>query len=154
MPIDEINTSVSIPSLIKDSFIQGGTFSVLDNGYCEMYTGGFSVVFPVSVGDEKWAFRCWHATIDKAMERYKLLSAVLPSYKLPYFIDFHYEEQGIVVSGTTYPTIRMKWVKGCNIKDYIRRNLNNSEKLFRLAARFLKMVMLSSHSLKQIQGQA
>ena len=112
----------------------------MDNGYCEMYTGGFSVVFPVSVGDEKWAFRCWHATIDKAMERYKLLSAVLPSYKLPYFIDFHYEEQGIVVSGTTYPTIRMKWVKGCNIKDYIRRNLNNSEKLFRLAARFLKMV--------------
>ena len=138
--VDDINMSVSVPALIKDSFIQGGKFIVLDNGYCEMYTGGFSVVFPVSVGDEKWAFRCWHVTIDKAMERYKLLSAVLPSYKLPYFIDFHYEEQGIVVSGTTYPTIRMKWVKGCNIKDYIRRNLNNSEKLFRLAARFLKMV--------------
>ena len=138
--VDDINMSVSVPALIKDSFIQGGKFIVLDNGYCEMYTGGFSVVFPVSVGDEKWAFRCWHVTIDKAMERYKLLSAVLPSYKLPYFIDFHYEEQGIVVSGTTYPTIRMKWVKGCNIKDYIRRNLNNSEKLFRLASRFLKMV--------------
>ena len=140
IPIDEINTSVSIPSLIKDSFIQGGTFSVLDNSYYEMYTGGFSVVFPVLVGDEKWAFRCWHVTIDKAMERYKLLSAALPSYKLPYFIDFYYEERGIVVGGTIYPTIRMKWVQGRNIKEYIGQNLNNSEKLFRLAGRFLKMV--------------
>lgn len=140
IPIDEINTSISISSLIKDSFIQGGTFSVLDNGYYEMYTGGFSVVFPVIVGDEKWAFRCWQVTIDKAMERYKLLAAALPSYKLPYFIDFYYEEQGIVVSGTAYPTIRMKWVKGLNIKDYIGKNLNNSEKIYRLAGRFLTMV--------------
>ena len=140
IPIDEINTSISIPSLIKDSFIRGGTFSVLENGYYEMYTGGFSVVFPVIVGDEKWAFRCWHVTIDKAMERYKVLSVALLSYKLPYFINFHYEERGIVVSGTAYPTIRMKWVKGLNIKDYIGKNLNNSEKLYRLAGRFLTMV--------------
>lgn len=138
--IEEISISVSIPSLIKDSFIRSGKFSVLDNGDYEMSTGGFSVVFPVIVGDEKWAFRCWHVTIDKAMERYKLLSQALPSYKLPYFIDFNYEEKGIVVSGITYPTIRMRWVNGKNIKDYIGRNLNDSEKIFRLADRFLKMV--------------
>ena len=140
IPIDEICTSVSIPSLIKDPFIRSGKFSVLDNGDYEMSTGGFSVVFPVIVDDDKWAFRCWHVTIDKAMERYKILSQALPLYKLPYFIDFYYEDRGIVVSGTTYPTIRMRWVKGRNIKDYIGLNLNNSEKLFSLASRFLKMI--------------
>lgn len=138
--IEEISISVSIPSLIKDFFIRSGKFSVLDNGYYEMSTGGFSVVFPVIVGDEKWAFRCWHVTIDKAMERYKLLSQTLPLYKLPYFVDFYYEEQGIVVSGITYPTIRMRWVNGKNIKDYIGSNLNDNEKIFRLADRFLKMI--------------
>lgn len=140
IPIDEICTSISAVTLIKDPFIQGGKFAVLDNGDYEMYTGGFSVVFPVLVNKEKWAFRCWHVTIDKTMERYKLLSTTLSAYKLPYFIDFNYEEQGIVVSGSTYPTIRMRWVQGSNIKDYIGRNLNNSEKLFKLASRFLKMV--------------
>lgn len=138
--IDEISTSISIPSLIKDPFIHSGKFALLNNGYYEMYTGGFSVVFPVLVGNDKWAFRCWHVTIDKAMERYKLLSQALPSYKLPYFIDFYYEEQGIVVNGITYPTIRMRWVNGKNIKDYIGRNLNDSDKIYRLADRFLKMV--------------
>ena len=138
--IDEISTSISIPSLIKDPFIHSGKFALLNNGYYEMYTGGYSVVFPVLVGNEKWAFRCWHVTIDKAMERYKILSHALPLYKLPYFVDFYYEDRGIVVSGTTYPTIRMRWVKGRNIKDYIGQNLHNSKKLFSLASRFLKMI--------------
>lgn len=139
--ISDIQISIQIrDKLVRDYVAKNADFHKLPTGGYEKYSGGFSVAFPCEYNGEKWAFRCWHVTIDKAMERYKLLSQALPSYKLPYFIDFYYEEQGIVVNGITYPTIRMRWVNGKNIKDYIGRNLNDSDKIYRLADRFLKMV--------------
>ena len=45
--IDDIVTSVTTPALILDTFIKNGTFHELPTGDVEMYTGGFSLVFPV-----------------------------------------------------------------------------------------------------------
>lgn len=58
---------------------------------------------------------------------------------LPYFIDFEYEDNGIVVNGAVYPTTRMKWINGRDIKDYICYNRNNRHKLFKLATDFFAM---------------
>lgn len=47
--IDDIVTSVTTPALILDTFIKNGTFHELPTGDVEMYTGGFTLVFPVKV---------------------------------------------------------------------------------------------------------
>lgn len=139
--ISDIQLSIQVKDkLVYDPVARNADFHKLPTGGYERYSGGFSVAFPCEYQGEKWAFRCWHVTIDKAMERYKLLSAALPSYKLPYFMDFYYEDPGIVVCGTPYPTIRMRWIKGRNIKDYIGHNQNDSKKIYRLASEFLEMV--------------
>lgn len=139
--ISDIQLSIQVKDkLVYDPVARNADFHKLPTGGYERYSGGFSVVFPCEYQGEKWAFRCWHVTIDKAMERYKLLSTALPTYKLPYFIDFYYEDLGIVVCGTPYPTIRMRWIKGRNIKDYIGHNLNDSQKIYKLASEFLEMV--------------
>lgn len=139
LDIQDIINSVSVPTLIKDEFIKKGTFDRLKNGDLQACVGGFSIAFPVEVDGIKWAFRCWHHTLDNDQARIKLLSAELKKVKLPYFIDFEYEDKGIIVNGAVYPTTRMKWINGRDIKDYICYNKNNRHKLFELASNFFAM---------------
>lgn len=139
LDIQDIINSVSVPALIKDTFIKSGTFARLKNGDIQACVGGFSIVFPVDVDGSKWAFRCWHHTLDNDQSRIKLLSTELKKVDLPYFIDFEYEDNGIVVNGAVYPTTRMKWINGRDIKDYICYNRNNRHKLFKLASDFFAM---------------
>lgn len=139
LDIQDIINSVSVPALIKDTFIKSGTFARLKNGDIQACVGGFSIVFPVDVDGTKWAFRCWHHTLDNDQARIKLLSTELKKVGLPYFIDFEYEDNGIVVNGAVYPTTRMKWISGRDIKDYICYNRNNRHKLFKLATDFFAM---------------
>lgn len=139
LDIQDIINSVSVPALIKDTFIKSGTFARLKNGDIQACVGGFSIVFPVDVDGSKWAFRCWHHTLDNDQARIKLLSTELKKVDLPYFIDFEYEDNGIVVNGAVYPTTRMKWINGRDIKDYICYNRNNRHKLFKLASDFFAM---------------
>ena len=139
LDIQDIINSVSVPALVKDTFIKRGTFSRLKNGDIQACVGGFSIVFPVDVDGSKWAFRCWHHTLDNDQARIKLLSTELKKVSLPYFIDFEYEDNGIVVNGAVYPTTRMKWINGRDIKDYICYNRNNRHKLFKLATDFFVM---------------
>ena len=139
LDVQDIINSVSVPALIKDDFIKKGTFARLKNGDLQACVGGFSIVFPVEVDGSKWAFRCWHHTLDNDRARFKLLSAELKKAGLPYFIDFKYEDNGIVVNGAVYPTTRMKWLDGRDIKDYICYNRNDRHKLFELASNFFAM---------------
>lgn len=139
LDIQDIINSVSVPALIKDTFIKSGTFARLKNGDIQACVGGFSIVFPVDVDGTKWAFRCWHHTLDNDQARIKLLSTELKKVGLPYFIDFEYEDNGIVVNGAVYPTTRMKWISGRDIKDYICYNRNNRNNLFKLATDFFAM---------------
>ena len=140
LEIQDIINSVSVPALIKDEFIKAGTFAKTRNGDAQVCVGGFSVVFPVEVNGTKWAFRCWHNTLDdSAQGRIRLLSSELQKSKLPYFIDFTYEDSGIFVNGRSFPTTRMKWINGRDLKDYICHYKNDRGKLFKLAGDFFKM---------------
>lgn len=139
LDIQDVINSASVPALIKDDFIKNGTFTRTCNGDLQACVGGFSIVFPVEVQGKKWAFRCWHHTLDEAQDRIKLLSSELSKIQLPYFIDSVYSDQGIVVNGRTYPTTRMKWINGRNIKDYICHYKNDTGCICRLAREFYIM---------------
>lgn len=139
LDIQDIINAVSVPALIKDEFIKGGIFERTKNGEAQACVGGFSVVFPVEVNGTKWAFRCWHNTLDDAQARIKLLSSELKQSKLPYFVDFTYEDSGILVNGRSYPTTRMKWINGHDLKEFICQNKHDRGKLIHLADRFFAM---------------
>lgn len=130
---------IQVPALIKDNFIKAGSVVLDERGNPIHYTGGFAVVFPFIVNNEKWAFRCWYNNVGKIGKRLKILSEELNRIKLPYFCQFHYSDQGIVIDGGIKPTTRMLWVDGENIKDYICRNSKNSAILSDLANNFLQM---------------
>lgn len=137
--ISEILDSVLVPALVRDPLINKGTFARNAKGP-EYYSGGFTVVFPVTVGMEKWAFRCWHSDLGNVRNRFKIVSDYINELNSPYFCDFYYCDEGIVVDGKLYPTTRMKWVEGKTINQYIIDNVNNHDALHTLAAEFIAMI--------------
>ena len=103
-----------------------------------MYSGGFSVAFPVNVDGEKFCFRCWHTSLGNIGDRLKKLSLELKNVQLPYFCDFKYVNKGIVVDGKIMPITRMKWIEGDNLVSYICKHRNRRD-LQNLAKNFYKM---------------
>lgn len=137
--IVDIVDIITVPALIKDTFIKEGTVITDESGDPFHYTGGFAVVFPFIVNEEKWAFRCWYNNINNVENRLIKISQYLNQSNLPYFCQFHYTKQGIVVNGQIQPTTRMLWIDGTDIKEYICNHSNQKSVLIELANKFKKM---------------
>lgn len=137
--ISEILDSVSIPSLIKDDLIKNGSFEKTSRGL-KYYSGGFTIVFPVSTNNEKWAFRCWHSELGNVRKRFQIISNYVNNLKSPYFYDLFYCDEGIVVDGKTYPTTRMKWVEGEPLNMYVEKHVHDTASIKLLASSFLTMI--------------
>lgn len=138
--INEIIQSVAVPSLIKDDFISKGNFQELPFGGYVNYAGGFTVVFPVNVNGEKWAFRCWHHDLGNLRSHFEILSEELQKMGNPYFCDFKYVDEGLIVNGMKFPTTRMRWVEGLDIKQFICEHKAEKLRLKYLAGKFLEMI--------------
>ncbi len=67
---------------------------------------------------------------------------VLTTVKLPYFVDFAYREEGIIVNGQKYPIVRMEWVEGVSFKEFITNNINNPIYIRDFADKFLEMMTI------------
>lgn len=140
MEIVDIKASVSSRSLIKDEFFRNADFLKDSRGRLISYVGGYSVVFPAIIAGKKWAFRCWHVDPGATARKFQIISEQIKSAKLPYFTQFDYVGQGISVKSNIYPTIRMKWVEGVNLKKYILSHEHDTDVLNDLAYKFLEMV--------------
>lgn len=139
--LPSIRTSIeNSQSLVIDSFARKGLFQRDKRGRLVAYTGGFSVVYPFVYNNEMWDFRCWHADLGNLRGHFLTLSAALSKLNLPYFCSFTYVDEGIVVEGKKYPTTRMKWINGKNLKEYICIHKNDKDKLKNLANNFVKMI--------------
>ena len=103
-------------------------------------SGGFSRVYPVDVGVKTFALRCWTRNVADAKRRYEEISACLKRIRLPYFVDFEYVSEGILVEGQKYSTTRMEWAEGQTLRAFIADNLQDADVFKTVAAEFQKMV--------------
>ncbi len=125
---------------VLDPILRGGTPRRGTSNYPIVYSGGFSTVFPVEVLSNTYALRCWIADIGDAETRYQEISDYLKQCRLPYFVDFAYVPEGILVNGTKYPITRMEWAEGETLCGFIKHNLQDAGCLKTAAAEFQKMV--------------
>ena len=125
---------------ILDQKLKGGKPRRDSNNYLISYSGGFSIVFPIEVLSDTYALRCWIADIGDAKTRYKEISDYLKQCRLPYFVDFAYVPDGIMVNGDKYPVTRMEWAEGNMLCDFIEHNLQDARCLKTAAVEFQKMV--------------
>lgn len=132
-------TSIETPQLLKAKELQGGAV-VLKNGKPLRYAGGFCVVFPYQLrNNKKVAVRCWIAHVSDADKRSHKISTHLKNSGLPYFVGFEYIPQGIATSLGVFPIVIMDWIEAMPLKEYLKKNLNSRDRLIDLANQFLQM---------------
>ena len=147
---DQISIAIEDNSNILDPSLSG--FKTIDGIVGpECYSGGFCLVFPVTNGSEKYAFRVWHTEIDGIKDRLAKIASYLNGHKSPYFVDFDFVSKGLRVptedSSQDIEAIKMRWVKGKNLSEYIEFVINESglpegeikQRLSSLADKFFRM---------------
>ena len=103
-------------------------------------SGGFSRVYPIKVASNTFALRCWVKDVGNLKNRYRKISAYLKKVHLPYFVDFEYVSEGVLVNGIKYPITRMEWAEGVSLRGFIEQNLQSSNIFKVVADEFQEMV--------------
>jgi hypothetical protein len=88
-------------------------------------SGGFADVYHLrqpATGDS-WAVKCFTRSVAGRQERYHEISRHLPRARLPFAVEFVYLEEGIRVHGRWYPVVKMQWVEGLLLNQFVRDNL-------------------------------
>lgn len=130
---------------LQDRKLAGGRPKRGPDNFLITYSGGFSCVFPIEAASVTYALRCWVKEVGDAETRYQKISDYLKGIRLPYFVDFDYVPEGILVEGTSYPITRMEWADGETLRDFIEQNLRDSDVLRTAADEFRKMVETLHH---------
>jgi formylglycine-generating enzyme required for sulfatase activity/serine/threonine protein kinase len=102
-------------------------------------SGNFADVYAVTSGQRKWAVKCFTRQIPGLRERYQHISLYLGQVNLPFMVAFKFLEQGIRVQRDWYPILKMDWVEGITLNQFVRENLHKPEKLTTLSQIWLKL---------------
>lgn len=109
-------------------------------GLPKVISGGFAGVFQVKRGNKSYAARCFLRDVKDIEKRYKVIHNFLKRKRIPYFVKFEYIDQGILVKGKWYPILKMEWLEGQTLGEYVEKNRNNSQTMEDLAQKFKKLI--------------
>jgi hypothetical protein len=87
-------------------------------------SGGFAATFRIDnpPSGPSYAVRCFHklGVDDRLAERYDQIARFVGAHRdLEFLVDVRYNPAGVVVGGKTYPTVRMPWVVGDPLGDWV-----------------------------------
>jgi serine/threonine protein kinase len=101
--------------------------SITTNGMPRGQSGGFAVVYKVhdKKGDYA-ALRLFNRYTFDSAQRYDNLSKFIQKNQCVYFVDFEFLNDAITINNHKYPVLKMEWVEGLGIGDYIREHLDKN----------------------------
>lgn len=128
------------PFTFSDPELQRGSCEVTALGLPRPITGNFASVYRVRCSGRDWAVRCFWRELSDMQQRYQAISAHLAAAGLTYTVGFEYQPQGIRVRGRWYPILKMEWVEGELLNQYLAAHLQDPVALRALMDRWLRMV--------------
>jgi serine/threonine protein kinase len=102
--------------------------------------GQFASVYELEHGGSRWAVKCFLRNIPDLHSRYAKISNHLSECDLPYFVTFEYQQKGIRVRGNHYPLVKMEWVEGLGLNQFLEQNLTNQTVLAALEQDWLTLL--------------
>jgi hypothetical protein len=106
------------------------------------FSGNFADVYQVRCPDGScWAVKCFTREAVGLRERYQEISAHLKQANLPFIVDFTYLEKGIRVAGKWHPVLKMQWVEGLMLNQFISKCLDKPAMLESLCQIWTRMAM-------------
>ncbi len=103
-------------------------------------SGMFASVYRLQSAEGEWAVRCFLHQHQDRQKRYCLIEGALSKADLPYTVGFHFQEEGILISGCWFPILKMEWCKGVSLSEWISRNVENRRRMETMVRSFRTMV--------------
>lgn len=131
------------PRFINDRELKNAQVELHPNGHPRVWSGQYAVVFKMETDTRSYAVRCFVTSVKDHQARYAALrDAVRSVGGLNCLVDFDYIEKGILVNGNWYPLVKMEWVQGECLDQYIARLIDRRDflGLRRLANMWLEVV--------------
>lgn len=136
----DYNEALQNPSFaLTDGELRSGEPDIDLLGLPRPTTGGFASVYKLNCTERAWAVRCFLHFIEDQQARYQVISSHLKSCSIPYVVDFEYQTCGLNVNGGYFPLLKMEWVSGITLEQYVAKHLSSPEEIFRIAAMFMQM---------------
>ena len=133
----DFSEAVQNPAVcFKGTELQSGEVALNKQGLPLIFSGSFACVYSLSVGNQKFAVRCFTKETKDQQSRYEQLTNYLYGVIAPAFVDFEYLEHGINFRGDWYPVVKMEWVEGDSLSKFVGSNINEPDRLRRIAAQW------------------
>ena len=136
----DYNEAVQLPrSSFADPELRNGSPRRNSLGLPRPMSGAFGDVYEFACGQRQYAVKLFTKGGADQQQRYTAISAHLSQAGLPYTVSFRYAADGIRIKGAAYPILKMEWVQGEPINQYVEHHLNAAD-LNALAHRWAGMV--------------
>ncbi len=126
---------------LSDAELRTGQAATNALGMPRPRSGNFADVyeFHCPTTNNKWALKCFTRPAAGLRERYSEISRALQELRLPFMVDFQYLEQGIRVRKDWYPLLKMRWIEGQLLNEFVRDNLDKPRHLEKLSLIWCRM---------------
>ena len=149
IPGGEYSIALQNPICFHDPDLKDGDVETNAMGLPLVHSGNFASVFKIITRNERVvAVKCFTHLEDDAHDRYTAIHAALHPLTADWKIEFEYLEDEILVDSVRAPVLKMDWVSGENLTDFINSNLANPVHLKDITTGFRRVVLdLESHGL-------
>src|SRR5579883_448989 len=137
----EYNEAIQNPKIcFADPELKQSVVALNPLGLPRCASGTFASVYKLAAGEQSFAVRCFLSERPEQKERYRHISDFILFDDLDSTVDFHYLEEGIKIKKEWFPCLKMIWVEGETLDQYVDMYYQNSEKITALLKEFHKLV--------------
>ncbi|MDR0762166.1 MAG: hypothetical protein LBF13_03835 [Campylobacteraceae bacterium] len=113
----------------------------------QVFSGNFVYAYEITSQYRiKYAVRCFRYPSRDREERYAAISKFLKQLKSYYFVDFEYQSDGISIGGVKYPIVKMAWIDGVLLGQFIAENYSNRRRLKNLITSLIALARFIEHN--------
>jgi len=103
--------------------------------------GTFASVYELVNGPRRWAVKCFLRNTPDLHQRYvKISNHLRKCRRLGYFVAFEYMAKAIRVRGELFPLVKMEWIEGRQLNEFVEENLSSPSVLAKLGKHWDKLV--------------
>src|SRR5262249_48353209 len=137
----DYNEAVQAPKAsFADPDLKGGQVVPGPIGLPLPRSGNFADVYQVTGPDGRaWAVKCFTRSVAGLRERYQKIDDHLRTARLPFTVGFQFLADGIRIKSQWYPVLKMEWVEGLPLNDFVRQNFGRPEHLRALLGMWVRL---------------
>ncbi len=102
-------------------------------------SGAFAVVFKGTYLGKEYAIRCFLSAELEKLERYRTIQNHLSKVKESWKIEFEFIDNEITVNGKSFPILKMDWINGTKVNDFVDKFLYDNELLTSLQEKLVSL---------------